>query len=126
MKKIKGFTLLEVLVALLITTVGLTALAHQTMQNIDVQHHLNNKAIAQWVAQNKTEEALFNWNTLKKTPAARDQGTDKLANREWFWTGDLEKLRDSAIMAYTVNVFADSDKSNALASLTVYIPVNEK
>ena len=57
----RGFTLLEVMVALIIVAFSLTALTASMNQMIDAANTLRERTFASWIAQNKiTEMRLAN------------------------------------------------------------------
>lgn len=49
-QKISGFTLVEVLLALTVIAIALTALLKATAQNIENTHRIKEKTISHWVA----------------------------------------------------------------------------
>ena len=82
MKKQAAFTLLEVLVALAILAVALSAAIQTSTINAENARYLRDKTLAHWVAVNVVTEMRVRreWpNIGKKT------GTAMMANREWFW-----------------------------------------
>ena len=52
----KGFTLLEVMVALMIVAFALTALSASMNQMIDAANTMRDRTYASWIAQNKIAE----------------------------------------------------------------------
>lgn len=78
----KGFTLVEVLVALAVLTIALAAVMRALSQAIDTSSNLRDRAIAMWVAQNRlvTNQIQKDWPGLDTT-----EGTANMAGREWRW-----------------------------------------
>lgn len=78
----KGFTLLEVLVAMVILSVSLLAAIKVASEVTNSAIYLQDKTIAQWVAMNKVAEMRL----AKKLPkAGRSDGEDEMAGRNWHW-----------------------------------------
>ena len=78
----RGFTLIEVLVALTIVALGLTALFTTVNQTISNADYLREKTFATWIALNKITEAR-----VKYQPPADDDATGELdfAGQKWRW-----------------------------------------
>lgn len=79
-RRLHGFTLLEVLVALVIVALGLLAVFGQLNQSITVATRLRDKTLAQWVAVNYlTEQRLAG----AFPPEGRRSEERELAGRSW-------------------------------------------
>ena len=77
---IAGFTLLEVLVALFVVTLGMTAVFMQLNQYAISANYTRDKTLASWIASNRLTELSIqpSW------PELGDQtDTVEFANREW-------------------------------------------
>lgn len=121
--KLQGFTLLEVLVALIVVAVALTTLIKATGDIANNTHYMRNKALAHWVAMNRLAE-------LQTEPKWLDVGTDKeeieIDGTEWRWLQKVEDTPDQYIRRIHIRVAPaedrlDSEKDPALATLTAYI-----
>ena len=55
-RRCKGFTLIEVMVALSIVALSLTAVAASMVQMIDAANTMRDRTYASWIAQNKITE----------------------------------------------------------------------
>lgn len=78
----KGFTLVEVMVALTIVAFSLTAIAASMNQMIDAANAMRERTYASWIAQNKiTELRLANVVPEVSTTS----GEVEFANSEWSW-----------------------------------------
>lgn len=82
MPKNKGFTLIEVLVALIIVGLGMLAVIRAVTQTVNNTDYLRQKTIAHWVAMNKlTEVRLAN-----SKPSNDDSNGDvDMAGITWHW-----------------------------------------
>jgi general secretion pathway protein I len=78
----RGFTLIEVMVALAIVAFGLTALFATTTQTVDASAYLRDKTLAQWIALNRITEARLEG----KPPEDEDMsGELEYAGESWRW-----------------------------------------
>jgi len=85
MKKLsfsKGFTLVEVMVALAIVAFSLTAIAASMNQMIDAANSMRERTYASWIAQNKiTELRMAN----AAPEASTSSGEVTYASSDWEW-----------------------------------------
>ena len=78
----KGFTLIEVMVALAIVAFSLTAIAASMNQMIDAANSMRERTYASWIAQNKITELRM----ANTTPeASSSSGEVTYANSDWEW-----------------------------------------
>ena len=78
----KGFTLIEVMVALAIVAFSLTAVAASMNQMIDAANSMRERTYASWIAQNKITE-LRMANVTPETSSS--SGDVTYANSDWEW-----------------------------------------
>ena len=83
--KQRGFTLIEVMVALAIVGLALPALIFQVMSNIDSQAYLRDKAFAQWIAQNRLAEMQLHRRLGQRVLSGSDSGFETMAGVRWEW-----------------------------------------
>jgi general secretion pathway protein I len=77
-----GFTLVEVLVALMIVALGLTALMVAVNGTARTSGYLRDKSIAQWIALNRLSEIRLN---VAKFGQNTDTGELDFGNRKWHY-----------------------------------------
>ena len=114
----RGFTLLEVLVALAVLALALAAGIKAAGSNIDNSAYLRNRTLAHWVAMNKlTEMQVFN-----KFPATgtTERGSLLLAGSEWYWT--VQTTLNKSLVEYefgvaNIQVRRSEDAKQALATV---------
>lgn len=119
---INGFTLVEVMVAMAIVALAVSALLFSVGKQVDNSAYLREKIIAQWVALNVLQEAQLKARVTEKFPDEKTSGDIKLADRQWQWEMQGKKTDDKDIMQLDVNVFAgDSGNDNPIANASGYI-----
>ena len=119
MRKVKAFTLIEVMVALLVIAIGLGAVIEASGKTAWQSAHMREKTIASWVAQNQIAlyRAKRTWNTVTST-----KGRVEMANTEWRWEMTISTTDDPSLRRLDVEVFNSDDKENRVkARMTGYI-----
>ncbi len=121
----RGFTLIEVMVALVVVAVALPAFLMLIMSQLDGTAAIRNKTLAFWVAENEMTRLHLQSRLLKPdfTLPDQDQGEVTLAGREWRWVLSNEPLeigqygQMAAFRQIEIAVAPASDEDNVLASL---------
>ncbi|HXP24404.1 MAG TPA: type II secretion system minor pseudopilin GspI, partial [Steroidobacteraceae bacterium] len=78
----RGFTLVEVLVALVVVALGLTALMVAVNGTARTSGFLRDKSVAQWIALNRLTEVRLN---VTKFGQNTDTGELDFGNRKWHY-----------------------------------------
>lgn len=116
---IKGFTLLEIMVALVILAVGMSALVKAAGSNTVNAAYLKNKTFAQWIAANKVNEMRIQnvW------PATGTQtGNIIYADVEWFWKVKTSNTQVKDIRRIEISVQLESERdADSLVNLAAFI-----
>ena len=81
----RGFTLVEVMVALAVVAIALPALVFALQQQIDGTVYLRDKSLAHMVATNKLTEVRIMAKAREQLLKGKDSGTSELADRLWDW-----------------------------------------
>ncbi len=118
MKNNLGFTLIEVLIALAIVGIALTAIIKSTSQNIRDTQYLQQKVIANWVAMRIINEARAELIDLSKSNEISDE-TEMLATF-WTWRATVEPTPNPKIQALHVAVFP-KDSDQEIINLSSYL-----
>ncbi|NIV18166.1 MAG: type II secretion system minor pseudopilin GspI [Woeseiaceae bacterium] len=107
-----GFTLIEVLVALVIVALSLTAVAASMSQMIDAANGMRDRTYASWIAQNKIAEMRLA-NVVPDVTSTT--GELQFAGTDWSWEAVVSDLSELGIEnLYRVDVtvsYPDSDSS---------------
>jgi general secretion pathway protein I len=116
LRVIRGFTLLEVLVALAVLAVALGAIIKAASESAHNVGYLKNKTLASWVAQNQINEILL----AKQWPeTGTRQGTAKMAGQEWRWEIRINNTSDKDLRRLDVTVNLQ-DESTPLIQLVAF------
>lgn len=116
----KGFTLLEVLVALAVIAFSLAAAASAVSGNARNASGLQQRTYAHWVAMNKMAELHVG----KKWPSIKTiKGSSLMARHEWFWAIKVSKTPDKEdlVRRVDISVRADEDDETSLVTLTGFV-----
>lgn len=137
----KGFTLVEVMVALAIVAMALPALITLVMTQIDGAAHIRNKSYAMWIAENELTR-LNLLNNKERFPnfkfPEKESGKTEMMGLEWQWqfeTTPAEEIPVEGVLRLDIRVNVlgiieegagfkgvnDAVKSDPLAHLTGYV-----
>ena len=104
MKRVSGFTLLEVLVALAVLAIAMGAIIHAATQSINTTATLRDRTFAGWVARNQINTLLLE---TKPWPEEGSRaGNAELANRGWRWEARFYKADDPDLRRLELTVRA--------------------
>ena len=97
----RGFTLLEVLVALGIFALVASSILTVSSRSLQNAARLEEKTLAMWVADNRLADMQ-----LAEVPAGegRDQGESDFAGRRWEWRSEVVATSEPAMRRVTVLV----------------------
>ena len=121
MKRSSGFTLIEVLVALMIAAFLLPALLTSFSSQADGLGYLRDKSVAQWVAANKMTEARLELRRTRAMFEGKREGSVEMAEREWFYLLTSEKTQVDDFYRVEVKVSLGSEESAPLYSLVGFM-----
>jgi general secretion pathway protein I len=118
--KSRGFTLIEVLVALVVVAIGLAAMMITVSSTARTSGALRDKTLAQWIALNRISEVR-----LKLTPAGQntDKGELNFGNRTWHYDTRYFDTSIASMKRVVVRVYAGDAKAkgNPLAESTGFL-----
>lgn len=113
-----GFTLLEVMVALIVVAIGLSAVVKTATQNAENIRYLRDKTLAHWVAMNKLTELQVRgqWPDLgSQTDVAM------MADRKWYVMIMVSDTMDLQLRRLEITVKEKEESSTPLVVLVGFI-----
>ena len=117
-QKTKGFTLIEVLIAMAIFAYAAVSLL-SNMTNYQVsQVNSSQRTVAHWVAMNRVAEVRLD----KKWPnVGVTRGTAEMANTTWYWLQTVSKTTEKELRQIEVEVRLLEDDENATTRFVAFV-----
>ena len=114
----RGFTLVEVLVALAVLAIALIAVLRTMGQAVDTTIALREHNVALWVAQNRLAEHRIrrDWPAPDTTDGEAEVGGEK-----WFWREQVSTTPESRIRRIEITVRRVIDSTNTQAKLVGFL-----
>ncbi|PKF51402.1 type II secretion system minor pseudopilin GspI [Enterovibrio nigricans] len=120
MRTSRGFTLIEVLVAMAVFAISALAVMNVSSQQVNNLSALEEKTFAAMVADNQLALLMLE----NKVPTSAKSGKSEMAGREWYWTIKPIATAQSTLRAVDILVWQDERKQSALATVRTYVPAN--
>ena len=98
-----GFTLIEVLIALVVIALALLALTRTAGIEVRAHDALRERTLAGWVAANVLAETRL---ARAPPPTGRSDGRVEFGGRRWHWARDVQPTPNPQIRRIDVQVFA--------------------
>ena len=114
----RGFTLVEVLVALAIVSIALLSALRAAGQGTNNVGELRSRLLAGWVAENLLAEhrARADW-----LPLGVQRGSSREGGLDFAWREEVIATPNAAFRRVDVRVFATAEESHSLAHLAGFI-----
>ena len=115
----RGFTLLEVLVALAILAITMGALIKVTDSYAFNAGYLQEKTLAQWIAENKAVE----YHLMKEFPAVGSKtGETEMARVDWQWRVKVSNTDDKRLRRLDISVaLKQGDLDSPITTLIAFV-----
>ena len=101
MRRGSGFTLIEVLVALAIVTIGMAAVLGALTSSANTVSYLRDKTFAQWVALNQIATLRISG---QMTATGNSDGNTDFAGRSWHWRREVTATQVPGVVRIDVKV----------------------
>lgn len=119
---VRGFTLVEVMVALAIVALALPALLVALSRQVDATGYLRDKSLAQMVAANKLAELRILSRARESLLEGNDSGVSEMAGREWYWWLDSQPTEVPAFYRVEIDVaLGEEERGTPVFSLVAFL-----
>lgn len=114
----RGFSLIEVLVAMVVLAAALTAVIQSTTAASASQQRLAESSVARWVASNQIAllRAAPGWPEL-----GLDQGSTQMAQRTWYWRRSVSATAEPDMRRIDVQVYSDAQQEQPVVRLSGFV-----
>jgi general secretion pathway protein I len=109
----RGFTLIEVMIAMFVIALGVGALLATLTSSADAAAYLREKSLAEWIALNRVSEVRL---ANARPAAGTTSGTVEFAGRTWRWQQTVNDPGIAGILRLDVLVAAQSAAEQPAAS----------
>lgn len=116
----RGFTLIEVMVALAIASMAIPALLMLITQQIEDTGAIREKTYAYWVAENQLTRLRLQHELSGVLPTDETDGETDMAGQTWLWTIEPEDTELGLLTVYRIEVFTPTDPESSIATLETY------
>jgi general secretion pathway protein I len=119
--RVRGFTLIEVMAALVIVSLGMMAVIQAVSQTASNNAYLRQKTIAQWVAMNRITEIRL---AAQPPTTGESSGEVEMAGERWRWSTQVTAVPTTTMRRIDVGVApitdakVDLDNKNHIATIT--------
>lgn len=111
-----GFTLIEVLVALIVVGLGMLAVIQTVSQTANNTSYIREKTIAHWIAMNQLTRVRLEPNA---PPIDKSSDEVEMAGRDWRWTMEVKQTPIESIRRIEVSVRpSEAPDKSSLAYVT--------
>lgn len=105
----QGFTLLEIMIALVILAIALSAVSFAISRNAQNATYIDQKTAAHWVAMNVMSQQQLAAEQPGYAGSDGQEGETEMLNHTWYWKCDTESVVTDATYHVSIDV---SDKSD--------------
>ena len=116
--KSSGFTLIEILIAMVIVSVGVVSVMGAIQTNAQIASDLDRRLVASWVVSNRFAE-IRHESKLNSVAAGKDNVNVEMGGYEWRVRSVIEESELERVFNVTVEAFEkNSGDDRAISSMT--------
>ncbi|REL31585.1 type II secretion system minor pseudopilin GspI [Thalassotalea euphylliae] len=115
----RGFTLIEVMLAMAVFAIAGVALLGAAQSNFDNLSRLEQKTVANWVAANQLTAASLDTQTWP--PRNNRKGQVEMAGATWYWQQKVVRTQDANLRQVTIEVRQQASDEQPLSELTTFL-----
>ncbi len=114
----RGFTLLEVMVAMAITALGLSATYYAVMQSIGAIDRLQQKTFAHWIAINQLTEMRLQQQVAE---TGENNGDLEYADQRWIWRSRVSATGVDNLFRVDIEVSKENSPDDVVSDIVGFI-----
>ncbi len=115
-----GFTLIEILVALVILGVALTSISYTISLNSRNAAYIDSKTSAHWVAMNVISQYQLEASQKSFNDRTSEEGSNIMLNKTWYWSSEMNSTVVPKMYLVKVDVSA-APRGKSIEHLEAYI-----
>ncbi len=116
--RVKGLTLIEVMVALAIFALSGVAIMRAATEHLNAIGQIEDITIATWVANNRLNQMMINPTWPPKNNA---KGSVVMSDRTWYWQQAVTATNDAELKAVTIRVGLDESYASTVTDVTTFL-----
>jgi len=113
-----GFTLLEILVALAILAIALSAIIKAASSQSLNTIHLREKTFAHWLAMNQITELQL---TAQWPAKGKQEGEEELGPYTWHWVRSITDTPDERVRQVEIAIYHDKAEEHSVTRLISFL-----
>lgn len=117
-RRVRGFTLVEVMVALAIVAIGLIAAFNGIIQMAHSTTVLRERALADWIAMNQITEIRLSDNF---PDVGRSDGDTEFAGRNWRWEAQIAETGVTGLRRIDLSVAYEESPADIVTIMTGFV-----
>lgn len=118
MNKVRGMTLIEVMVALFIFAVAGSAMIKAAGDHLDGVGQIEEVTFATWVANNRLAQLQM---TDQWPPKNNQKGSQDMSDRTWYWQQQVLKTNDDDLLSIEVTVGLSDQSGDSIVTVTGFV-----
>ena len=118
MTRQRGFTLIEVMVAMAITALGLSATYYAVMQSIGAIDRLQEKTFAHWIALNQLTEMRLQPQVVE---TGENNGDLEYADQRWVWQSWVSETGVDNLYRVDIAVSKENSPDDVVSDIVGFI-----